>query len=316
MCAARRLRTAAIAFAAVAVFVLCRRTGALAHGLTSRFYFSGDGVLEMEHGHFNERLVVRYRDAEGRYDPEALAQIRRFFRAREDAPVGDVSLRLIELIDFVQDRYQPKRMILISGYRSPELNEALRSAGVRAAKSSLHMDGAAADVRFVGVDQRRLWHALRKLGTGGVGLYQKEGFLHLDIGKARFWEPQTSRVEENLSAGNARIFARTDFDRYGTLDGAMIQLHGVTELPIRVNRHAHLGTTAIEIEPTDESLHLEDDCWVIENPASAYRLRVKNGAAPLPPKGRFPLKLTTCFPRIAATPSEIESNPIERLAGG
>jgi len=290
------------------------RTGALADRHTSsRFYFSGDGYLDISHGHFEERLAVRYRRPDGSYDPEAVAAVRRFFRARQDAPVGDVSLRLIELIDFVQDRFRPTKMILISGYRSPEFNDDLRSNGARAAKASLHTEGGAADIRFVGLDSRRLWRMLRTLKTGGVGLYQQENFLHLDIGPPRFWEPQTSRVDENLSAGNARVFARTDFDRYALLDGALVQLYSVTELPLRIGRHARLGSQPVEIEPADDTLALDEDCWVIERAADAYRFRVKAGAGPLSTPRRLPLTLATCLPRIAATPPEVQSNPIERL---
>jgi len=37
--------------------------------------------------------------------------------------------------------------------------------------------------------------------------------VHVDVGKPRFWEAATSRADEDLSGGNARVFARTDFDR-------------------------------------------------------------------------------------------------------
>src|SRR5262249_27499355 len=141
-------------------------------------------------------------------------------RSRSDGKSTAISLRLIELIDFVEDRYRPSRLTLVSGYRSPALNQALRAGGRRVAEASLHTEGLAVDLQPGGVDLPRLWRELRELDAGGVGLYEADGFLHLDSGPPRFWEAATSGVEKNRSADNARLFARTDFDRYTDLAGA------------------------------------------------------------------------------------------------
>lgn len=277
-----------------------------------RFFFSGDGALELDNAHFNERLTVRYRDADGRYDPDALRQIDRFFRSRSDGASAPVSLRLIELIDFVQDRYQPRRLTLVSGYRSPTLNATLRSAGRRVAQSSLHTEGLAADLQPAGVDLRRLWLQLRELQLGGVGLYEQDGFVHLDAGQPRFWEAATSGVEKNVSADNARVFARTDFDRYTDLAGAVIRLHAVTALPIRIQRTARIGDRQLTIAPVAENIAVERDCYVLREPAERYAFTVTSAASP--PLQRAPLRLRTCTPRIGATPKEILTNPVERLS--
>src|SRR5258708_21250401 len=100
--------------------------------------------------------------------------------------------------------------------------------------------GGAADVEGGGINRGRLWLELRALHPGGVGLYQADGFIHRDTGPPRFWEAATSGVEKNLSADNARLFARTDFDRYGDLRGAIIRLHAVTALPIGIRRTARI----------------------------------------------------------------------------
>ena len=156
-----------------------------------------------------------------------------FFRSREDGREGAISLRLIELLAYVQDHFHPRQMTLLSGYRSPEFNEDLRAAGGQAAQTSLHTQGLAADVAL----QRRrpatrCGASCATLRTGGAGYYRKGNFLHLDTGPPRFWEETTSRVGENLSAGNARIFLRTDFDRYPTIDGAVCSLYSVTAFPL------------------------------------------------------------------------------------
>ena len=264
----------------------------------------------MRHAHLDESLHVRYRDADGRYDPQALADIERFFRSRTDGQRGSVSLRLIELIDFVQDRSRARGLTLVSGYRSPDFNQTLRADGRRVAQASLHTEGLAADIGFAGVDLRRLWLQLRQLQVGGVGLYQTEGFLHLDTGRPRFWEPATSGVEKNLSADNARVFARTDFDRYADLEGAVVRLHGVTVLPIRIHRQARLGERTVAIVPRGE-IALEGDCWVVQNPDGPYELVIESEMRP--PAQRTPLRLRTCTPRLGATPAEIATNPVEGL---
>ena len=268
-------------------------------------------MLDLSNAHFDEHLTVRYRDGEGRYDPQALATIDRFFRSRSDGKSGPISLRLIELIDFVQDRYRPTRLTLVSGYRSPELNQALRSGGRRVAQASLHTEGLAADLQPAGLDLRRLWLQLRTLELGGVGLYQADGFIHVDTGRPRFWEAATSGVEKNLSAENARLFARTDFDRYADLDGAVVRVHAVTALPIRIRRTARIGDREITIAPAGSGIAADGDCYVIAEPADRYAFTVTSTLTP--PTRRTPIRLQTCAPRIGATPAEIVTNPVERL---
>jgi len=278
------------------------------------FFFSGNGHLTLHHTHLKERLDVRYRHADGSYDDKALRQIRRFFRSRGDGREGDMALRLIELLAFVQVRFQPRRMILMSGYRSPQHNDGIRAAGAQAAKASLHTEGLAADVKLVGVDLRDVWLQLRDLATGGAGYYRSDAFLHLDSGLPRFWEETTSRVSEDLSGGNARVFARTDFDRYDNLHGAEIKLHSVTAFPLRVGVVAEVvdgeRTHVIKLAPGRGTI-AAGDCIEVPSYAAAYVLRVAESPSLL--RGR--VVLATCAPRQGRTPERIESNPIEVGSG-
>jgi uncharacterized protein YcbK (DUF882 family) len=282
-----------------------------------RFFFAGDGRLRLSHAYFDTTLDVRYRRADGTYDPEALRQIQRFFRSREDGREGAISLRLIELLAYVEDHFHPRQMTLLSGYRSPQFNEDLRAAGGQAAQTSLHTQGLAADVAMSGVDLARVWRQLRELGVGGVGYYRKENFLHIDSGPPRFWEETTSRVGENLSAGNARIFLRTDFDRYASLDGAVLSLHSVNAFPLLVAAQAHVagprGGSTLTLEPIGSGIERRNGCLAFAAPADAYELRVvgSDPAAEVRADERPHVVLATCEPRIERTPMEVESNPIE-----
>lgn len=282
-----------------------------------RFFFAGDGRLVLRHAYFENTLDVRYRQADGTYDPAALKQIEHFFRSREDGREAPIPLRLIELLSYVEQHYHPRQMVLLSGYRSPEFNADLRNNGRAAAQASLHTDAMAADIMFVGLDMRRLWRQLRDLGTGGVGYYRANKFLHIDTGQPRFWEASTSRVSENLSAGNARVFLRTDFDRYQRLEGAICSLHSVTAFPLRIHPHATLvgpgGWMTLMIEPVSSGIRDDDGCFLIADPAERYEFRVVstdelNGAVA---SSRSRIMLSTCEPREAKTPAEIASNPLE-----
>jgi uncharacterized protein YcbK (DUF882 family) len=288
-----------------------------------RFFFAGDGHLVLQHAHFNTTLDTRYRHADGSYDPAALAQIRHFFRSREDGREADISLRLIELLAYIQGRYHPRQMILLSGFRSPEFNADLRSAGQQVAQASLHTQGLAADVTFTGIDLVRLWRQLRELHTGGAGYYRKGHFLHIDTGPPRFWEETTSRVSENLAADNARVFLRTDFDRYTQMEGAILSLHSVTAFPLLISPHPTVvgpaGSATMTIQPVNGTAPAQGNgCFAITTPQDAYQFRVVTAgsaaqALKTTPNARSHVVMSTCEPRIGKTASEIESNPIEGL---
>ena len=282
-----------------------------------RFFFAGDGRLRLSHAHFGTTLDVRYRRADGTYDPDALRQIQHFFRSREDGREGAMSLRLVELLGYMEDRFHPRQMTLLSGYRSPEFNEDLRAAGGQAAQTSLHTQGLAADIAMGGVELRRVWRQLRELRTGGAGYYRKSNFLHIDTGPPRFWEETTSRVSENLSAGNARIFVRTDFDRYPTIDGAVLSVYSVTAFPLLISTQAHVvgprGGSKITLEPVGNGIERRDDCLAITAPADAYQVRIARPEREAESRSdeRPHVLISTCEPRIERTPPEIDSNPIE-----
>ena len=278
-----------------AVVVLLWAVAAQAEPL-ARFFVMGDGRLVLQNVHSGARADVRYRRADGSYDEAALARLRRVFARTEPGPL---SLRLIELMSWLQGRSGARPLRLLSGYRSPAYNEALRTSDVRAAKASLHTEGLAADVAFPKPALRDLWMQLRGLECCGAGFYEREGFLHVDVGRPRFWEPETSRVEEDLSAGNARLFARTDYDRYRVGEPIVVRLHALTVPPIRVARKMELGGSALTLDGGP------DGCVGVE--ATGAALRVPAVGTP----ARGPLVRTTCEPRPERTPERIETTPVE-----
>jgi uncharacterized protein YcbK (DUF882 family) len=88
------------------------------------------------------------------------------------------------------------RIELVSGFRSPKLNEMMRKKGHHVASHSQHSLGHAVDFRVVppgeakGIDPRVLEREVRALGwEGGVGVYTLEDdwFVHCDVGPRRGW---------------------------------------------------------------------------------------------------------------------------------
>ena len=264
-----------------------------------RFFLAGDGTLALVSAHSGAQATVTYRRADGTYDPEALAKIRHVLRSRDGAE-GDVALRFVELLGWVYAERGKQPLRIQSGYRSPTYNEAIRSRGAKAAGGSLHTEGLAADVVFPAKELRPLWMKIRGLECCGAGYYQKNGFLHLDVGRPRFWEPATSKVEENLSAGNARLFARTEFDRYTPGEPVVVLLHALTAPPVLIANDATL-VDGDRVRP----VRIEGD-GCIEVAEHGVRLR----AVDVPAVERGRLVLRTCTPRVERTPESVETNPI------
>ncbi len=76
---------------------------------------------------------------------------------------------------------------VISGYRSKRTNDMLRRKSSGVAKKSYHLKGMATDLRMEGVHVSTLQRAGKLIGAGGVGLYTKSNFVHLDSGPVRSW---------------------------------------------------------------------------------------------------------------------------------
>jgi uncharacterized protein YcbK (DUF882 family) len=125
---------------------------------------------------------------DGRYDREVLKQLDWLFRdpAREEATPMDP--RLFDVLHVVAQEMQATEAFeVISGYRSPETNEARARESRRVSRASLHMSGMAADVRLPGRDSFGMARLAAEMQIGGVGLYRRDGFVHLDCGPARRW---------------------------------------------------------------------------------------------------------------------------------
>jgi len=76
---------------------------------------------------------------------------------------------------------------IISGYRSPRTNAMLAGKSAGVARHSFHQWGMAVDLRLPGRSLDQLRRAARSLQAGGVGIYRRSNFIHIDTGRVRYW---------------------------------------------------------------------------------------------------------------------------------
>ena len=153
---------------------------ARARGLDAR-------TLSLVHTHTGESLSSVYFEG-GRYVPSGLDRINvllRDFRTDDVHPIDPGVLDLLFDLRALVGADTPYHVI--SGYRSPLTNAALRRRSNGVAEHSFHIQGRAIDVRLEGVSTRRLHEVARQMGRGGVGFYPQSDFVHVDTGPVRYW---------------------------------------------------------------------------------------------------------------------------------
>jgi uncharacterized protein YcbK (DUF882 family) len=143
----------------------------------------GNGSLTLTRSDTGEKITAHYRRADGTYDGQELKMLDRAMRCALTGHEVQMSVKLIELLDAVEDKFGKKGLTLLSGYRTPRNNHRIRGA----ARESLHMLGWAADIKVPGYSSTKVKAYARKLAAGGIGYYPYKGFTHLDVGKSRYW---------------------------------------------------------------------------------------------------------------------------------
>jgi uncharacterized protein YcbK (DUF882 family) len=147
----------------------------------------GERIVSFVHTHTGERLTLPYW-GDGTYLPASLSRVESFLRdfRTGERHVIDPAL-LDQLHDLRMATGSSAPFQVISGYRSPQTNAALRAGGGGQASRSLHMQGRAIDVRLADVRSSVLRDAALELGRGGVGYYHGPDFVHVDTGPVRRW---------------------------------------------------------------------------------------------------------------------------------
>lgn len=92
-------------------------------------------------------------------------------------------VKLVAKLECLRSAIGNKPIFLTSGYRCEKHNK-----NVGGAKGSYHLQGKAADIYVKGDMLELEKMADRIFNTGGVGIYKKQGFVHVDVrsGKRRW----------------------------------------------------------------------------------------------------------------------------------
>ena len=147
-----------------------------------------DRVISLHNIHTQESLRAVYW-ADGIYSRQALQRISHILRDHRSGEMKPIDRRLLDLLHAIEQALgMPRTFHVISGYRSPATNARLRERTKGIAKNSLHMYGKAIDIRLPDGDLRELRRVARALAAGGVGYYPRSGFVHVDVGRVRYWE--------------------------------------------------------------------------------------------------------------------------------
>ena len=143
--------------------------------------------LKMYSGRTGESLNTLYW-IDGEYIPEALDEINRFMRDWRTGGTIRIDTRTVDIIAASHNMLDTETpFLMLSGYRSPQTNNMLRSRSSGVARNSLHMKGQAADLRLEGRSVSQIAKAALACSAGGVGKYSRSNFVHMDCGPVRVW---------------------------------------------------------------------------------------------------------------------------------
>jgi uncharacterized protein YcbK (DUF882 family) len=155
---------------------------------------AGDRALKLYNVHTKESATIVFKRG-NRYDAGGLKQMNQFLRDWRRNEPTKMDPQLLDLIWSVYQQSGSRQPIhVVSSYRSPATNGALRSRSRGVAKKSQHMLGKAMDFYLPDVQLSKLRAIGLKMQVGGVGFYPTSGspFVHMDTGSVRHW-PKMSR---------------------------------------------------------------------------------------------------------------------------
>ena len=137
--------------------------------------------------HTGEQLTTTYW-VQGNYIDDSLEEINRVLRDHRTNEIKNIDTRLLDLLFALRSELASQQPFhVISGYRSAETNALLRGQSSGVAVNSLHRDGKAIDIRAPGRALDSLRKAALAMKAGGVGYYPKSDFVHIDVGRVRYW---------------------------------------------------------------------------------------------------------------------------------
>lgn len=146
-------------------------------------------TLNLYNPHTGERFNDAYFNGEG-YLAAMLPRLNWLMRDHREAAATEMDPALFDILWQVHRNYVAYHGVHVvlnihSAYRTERTNQLLRSEG--AAQNSYHKLGRAIDISAQGFGIHFLKNTVRNAGAGGVGIYMRSRFAHLDTGPARNW---------------------------------------------------------------------------------------------------------------------------------
>ena len=121
---------------------------------------------------------------DGRYVQEALDEISYFMRDwRQNKMMKYDAHNVDNLAATLALMGTDEPYLMISGFRTPQTNRMLKGA----ASHSFHLRAMAADVRLKSRSVKQISGAAFACNGGGVGIYNRSNFVHMDCGPVRSW---------------------------------------------------------------------------------------------------------------------------------
>ena len=146
-----------------------------------------DRELSFYNTHTGEKLSATFW-SDGNYLTDGIEEISWLMRDHRAGIASPIDPELLDLLHQLQTKVEHQgELQVISGYRSPATNDMLNKQSSGVARRSYHMLGKAIDVRMSGFDTSQLHKAAISLKGGGVGYYSSSNFVHLDVGRVRYW---------------------------------------------------------------------------------------------------------------------------------
>jgi uncharacterized protein YcbK (DUF882 family) len=120
---------------------------------------------------FNEEVQTNIYKPDGSFDEAALASLDHLFRCKRTNEERAVDPHLYEMLSRIQDHFEGKRAVLISGFRFAERD------------SSRHYHASAMDIRIpdIGLGDLYAFAQTLDLGGMGMGIYPNSQFIHVDF---------------------------------------------------------------------------------------------------------------------------------------
>ncbi|PJG86572.1 YcbK family protein [Conservatibacter flavescens] len=145
-------------------------------------------LLNFRNINTGEKLSSTFVDGKG-FSAATLKKLDHLLRDRRSNQIHKMDPNLFSKLYRIQSQLglRQAEILIISGYRAPATNAAMRRRSRGVASNSYHTRGQAIDFRIEGASLAKIKQVAERLKNGGVGYYPRSNFVHIDTGPVRTW---------------------------------------------------------------------------------------------------------------------------------